>query len=95
MKTVAIMTMAFLPATFFAALFAVPSLQWDAASVVTDRFWVYWAFTLPATLLVFGVWFLVTSRDFVLAKLQKAAAALRFSESEKTACDGAPFHKGV
>lgn len=28
-KTIAIMTMGFLPATFFAALFAVPSLQWD------------------------------------------------------------------
>ncbi|KAF2830362.1 hypothetical protein CC86DRAFT_452807 [Ophiobolus disseminans] len=29
MKTIAIMTMIFLPATFFAALFSVPLLQWD------------------------------------------------------------------
>ncbi|KAI1337170.1 hypothetical protein F5Y15DRAFT_163087 [Xylariaceae sp. FL0016] len=61
MKTIAIMTMAFLPATFFAALFAVPSLQWDRKSIVTDRFWIYWAFTLPATLLVFLVWYLTTN----------------------------------
>ncbi|KAH9909795.1 hypothetical protein F4778DRAFT_15032 [Xylariomycetidae sp. FL2044] len=60
MKTIAIMTMAFLPATFFAALFAMPSLQWDQDIVITNRFWVYWAFTLPATLLVFMVWYFLT-----------------------------------
>ncbi|KAK3367287.1 hypothetical protein B0T24DRAFT_533967 [Lasiosphaeria ovina] len=62
MKTVAIMTMAFLPATFFAALFAVPSLHWDQSVVVQDTFWVYWAFTLPTTLAVFVIWLLITGR---------------------------------
>ncbi|KAF7184772.1 hypothetical protein CNMCM7691_006330 [Aspergillus felis] len=56
MKTVAIMTMAFLPATFFAALFAVPSLQWGTEDVVQKNFWVYWAFTLPTTAAVFLLW---------------------------------------
>lgn len=65
MKTIAIMTMVFLPATFFAALFAVPSLQWDAPRVIQDRFWIYWAFTLPSTVTVFVVWFLVTNFDMV------------------------------
>ncbi|KAI1441746.1 hypothetical protein F5Y02DRAFT_398487 [Annulohypoxylon stygium] len=58
MKTVAIMTMAFLPATFFAALFSVPSLDWHADSVIQPGFWVYWAFTLPATAFVFALWLL-------------------------------------
>lgn len=69
MKTVAIMTMAFLPATFFAALFALPSLDWrafgtpnPAPSVVQPGFWVYWAFTLPATALVFLLWALLDNR---------------------------------
>jgi FtsH-binding integral membrane protein len=62
MKTVAIMTMGFLPATFFAALFAVPSLHWDAPGVVQDRFWVYWAFTLPTTAIVFLLWFVITDQ---------------------------------
>lgn len=65
MKTVAIMTMAFLPATFFAALFSVPSLDWrpgPGRGVVQDTFWVYWAFTLPATALVFGLWLLFDYR---------------------------------
>jgi Mg2+ and Co2+ transporter CorA len=42
MKTVAVMTMLFLPATFFAALFSMPLLQWSEAQVIQDRFWVYW-----------------------------------------------------
>ncbi|KAB5532681.1 hypothetical protein GE09DRAFT_1227857 [Coniochaeta sp. 2T2.1] len=65
MKTVAVMTMAFLPATFFAALFSVPSLRWDQAVVVQDKFWVYWAFTLPFTALVFLVWYLITQQKWV------------------------------
>ncbi|KAI3320423.1 hypothetical protein HD806DRAFT_506326 [Xylariaceae sp. AK1471] len=60
MKTIAVMTMVFLPATFFAALFAVPSLRWDQDSIITEKFWIYWAFTLPATLLVFGIWYFMT-----------------------------------
>ncbi|KAH6987529.1 hypothetical protein BKA56DRAFT_273689 [Ilyonectria sp. MPI-CAGE-AT-0026] len=62
MKSVAIMTMAFLPATFFAALFALPSLDWNAKPVVQDNFWVYWAFTLPCTALVFVLWAFLTQR---------------------------------
>ncbi|KAN0115485.1 hypothetical protein V8E51_005029 [Hyaloscypha variabilis] len=65
MKTVAIMTMAFLPATFFAALFAVPSLQWDKPGVVQDKFWIYWAFTLPSTAFVFIAWFLITNWESI------------------------------
>ncbi|KAI1370130.1 hypothetical protein F4677DRAFT_384350 [Hypoxylon crocopeplum] len=56
MKVIAIMTMAFLPATFFAALFDIPTLAWDQLNVITHNFWVYWAFTVPTTLLVFFTW---------------------------------------
>ena len=47
MKTVAVMTMLFLPATFFAALFSMPLLQWGEAKVVQDQFWVYWWYVSP------------------------------------------------
>lgn len=60
MKTIAIMTMVFLPATFFAALFSLPLLEWDQPKVIHDRFWVYWAFTVPCTFAVFVIW-LVTA----------------------------------
>jgi hypothetical protein len=63
MKTIAIMTMCFLPATFFAALFAIPSLQWDKPTVIGSRFWVYWVVTIPTTILVFIVWFGMVYRE--------------------------------
>ncbi len=61
MKTVAVLTMAFLPATFFAALFAMPSLGWNDPS----QFGLYFAFTLPVTLAVFGIWAGVTQRKAI------------------------------
>ncbi|KAL5356487.1 hypothetical protein BJX96DRAFT_171659 [Aspergillus floccosus] len=73
MKTVAIMTMAFLPATFFAALFAVPSLQWDREDVVQSNFWVYWAFTLPTTAAVFLLWVGVARYRSILKRWAKWA----------------------
>ncbi|RPA77027.1 hypothetical protein BJ508DRAFT_350908 [Ascobolus immersus RN42] len=62
MKTVAIMTMAFLPATFFAAVFAIPTLKWEENqdSVVQDGFWIYLGISIAATALVFIVWDLNT-----------------------------------
>lgn len=63
MKTITVMAMAFLPGTFFAALFSVPSLRWDSAVVVSDRFWVYWVFTLPVTACVFLVWLVLSYDD--------------------------------
>ena len=60
---IAMMTMAFLPGTFFAALFSVPSLRWDQDVVVTRNFWVYWVFTLPVTAFVFLVWMVLSYDD--------------------------------
>lgn len=56
------MTMAFLPATFFAALFSVPSLDWHSDAVIQSNFWIYWAFTLPSTAFVFALWVLLDHR---------------------------------
>ncbi len=66
MKTIAVVTMAFLPATFYAALFAIPSLQRDQPGVIGDKFWIYWAFTLPSTVLVFMLWLAFTQRMWIL-----------------------------
>jgi uncharacterized membrane protein len=63
MKVIAIMTMAFLPGTFLAALFAVPSLDWGSQTVVQSNFWIYWAFAIPFTIMVFVVWMFLTQRQ--------------------------------
>ncbi|KAI0384083.1 hypothetical protein F5Y04DRAFT_235340 [Hypomontagnella monticulosa] len=55
MKIIAVITTLFLPGTFISALFAMPLFDWSALTmggVVTDRFWVYWAVTVPLTLLI-------------------------------------------
>jgi hypothetical protein len=59
MKMLALMATLFLPGMFFSSLFAVPSLRWTEDKVVTDRFWLYWAFVVPATaflLTVYKMW---------------------------------------
>ncbi|MCJ1385495.1 hypothetical protein MMC17_008618 [Xylographa soralifera] len=59
MKTIAVLTMAFLPATWIAALFAMPLFNWNGAPgepIIYDRFWIYWALTLPLTTAVLSIW---------------------------------------
>ncbi|KAI1490376.1 hypothetical protein F5X96DRAFT_679103 [Biscogniauxia mediterranea] len=83
MKTIAVMTMLFLPGTYFAALWAVPSLQWGQPGVIQDDFWVYWAFTLPCTIVVFAVWlWLHRWRD--LSRLQLLRWVTRMAKSNNT-----------
>jgi hypothetical protein len=62
MTTVAVMTMLFLPGTFLASLFSIPLLRWEHAPVIQHKFWLYWAITLPSTLLIFVLWFVITKR---------------------------------
>ncbi|KAI0534771.1 hypothetical protein GGR58DRAFT_43015 [Xylaria digitata] len=67
MKSITVITMAFLPGTFFATLFALPTLDWNGNTIVTGKFWVYWAFTLPTTALVFLLWLSLTHKAKVVA----------------------------
>ena len=70
MKTLAAVTVAFLPGTFVASFFAMPLFEWDAVAegiVVSKRFWIYWAVTVPLTCLTLVVWVLWTKRQ---AKVQ-------------------------
>ncbi|KAI0809646.1 hypothetical protein GGR55DRAFT_679480 [Xylaria sp. FL0064] len=79
MKTITVITMAFLPGTFFATLFALPTLDWKGKTIVTDDFWVYWAFTLSTTALVFLLWLITTHR----AQLGAAVPTLFKNRVEK------------
>jgi hypothetical protein len=53
MKTIAIMTMLFLPATLLATL--IPVFGW------ADKLWLYWVVTALATLLVFFIWMMMNN----------------------------------
>jgi hypothetical protein len=86
MKTVAIVTMFFLPGTFVASFFAMPMLNWDAAAynrIVGRRFWIYWIVTVPLTFFVFALWW--ARKKFKERNERKAneeRAALKQSQPE-------------
>ncbi|KAK8070484.1 hypothetical protein PG997_010687 [Apiospora hydei] len=93
MKVIALMTMAFLPATFFAALWSIPVLE--EPGLTKDNFWVYWAFTVPTTIVIFFVWDWLNDKNlWELKKIetyQKAYHAFlkKFQKSNDTrASDG-------
>jgi Mg2+ and Co2+ transporter CorA len=58
MKSISIVTMLFLPATFVATFFSMSVFDWQASTgdFVSDRIWIYFAITIPLTALVFAIW---------------------------------------
>jgi Mg2+ and Co2+ transporter CorA len=58
MKTIAFLTMVFLPGTFFAAFFTMP--LFDEKWIEKRPLWLYWTLTLATTFVVLAVWAGVT-----------------------------------
>ncbi|EXJ71330.1 uncharacterized protein A1O5_05136 [Cladophialophora psammophila CBS 110553] len=63
MKTIAVVTLAFLPATFVCTIFSMSffTLNVDNATgakhwLISDRFWIYWVITMPLTALTLICW---------------------------------------
>jgi hypothetical protein len=53
--------------------------DWKAAApnpVISDRFWVYWAFTLPVTFVVFVFFYVFVLVDFSSDSLAKTSSGL-------------------
>ena len=65
MKTLAVVTMFFLPGSFISALFSTPCFDWDVVDLtlknigvpITPQFHLYWAITIPLTVLTFLLYF--------------------------------------
>ncbi|KAK4185072.1 hypothetical protein QBC35DRAFT_504581 [Podospora australis] len=65
MRSIAFLTMIFLPATFLASLFSMTFFNWDASEgehVVSPLLWIYFALAVGITLIVVGCWYLFTRR---------------------------------
>ncbi|KAK3400843.1 hypothetical protein B0T20DRAFT_348353, partial [Sordaria brevicollis] len=58
MKSIAVLTMVFLPGTFFSTLFSMPSLGWDQSGYLVY----YWAYTISFTGLTFVIWIIFSQR---------------------------------
>ncbi|KAF1813278.1 hypothetical protein P152DRAFT_434213 [Eremomyces bilateralis CBS 781.70] len=62
MKTIAILTMAFLPATFTSTVFGMTFFDYSPSNgnqswTVSGKFWIYWVTAIPLTILTILVWF--------------------------------------
>ncbi|SPO05221.1 uncharacterized protein DNG_07908 [Cephalotrichum gorgonifer] len=59
MKTISLLGLTFLPATFISAIFSMSFFTNDAEAgwTMSSRIWIYWAFAIPVTLLTTGLWF--------------------------------------
>lgn len=75
MKTLAFLTTLFLPGTFVASVFSTGMFEWQrdpsdvqkTGKVVSDLFWVYWAFAVPLTIIVgvgWRVWWSWEKKNF-------------------------------
>ncbi|KIX04476.1 uncharacterized protein Z518_05346 [Rhinocladiella mackenziei CBS 650.93] len=60
MKTLAVVTLVFLPGTTVSSILAMPVFDWDAkdGAVVNPRIWVYFALAIPLTVLTITIWHL-------------------------------------
>ncbi|VBB72038.1 Putative protein of unknown function [Podospora comata] len=58
LKSIALLTMVFLPATFFSSLFSTTFFNYgdDGEWQVSGKMWIYWVTTLPATILIVILW---------------------------------------
>ncbi|KAF3004729.1 hypothetical protein E8E14_008971 [Neopestalotiopsis sp. 37M] len=60
MRSIALVTMVFLPGTFFAGMFSMTFFNWSSDNgepIVSEYFWVYVVFTIVCTLLTVGLWY--------------------------------------
>ncbi|KAI0436986.1 hypothetical protein F4803DRAFT_196878 [Xylaria telfairii] len=68
MKTLAFLTTLFLPGTFVATIFSTGLFNWqDEGMVVSKLFWVYWALSIPLTIIVavgWRLWWSVEKKRF-------------------------------
>lgn len=70
MKTIAILGIVFLPGTFVATLFSINMFDWGGADrgktsslTVSPSMWIYWAITVPLTIVTFLVWVIWSRRE--------------------------------
>ncbi|KJZ70026.1 hypothetical protein HIM_10577 [Hirsutella minnesotensis 3608] len=62
-RSIGLLTMVFLPATFVSALFSTTFFSFaEETWKISKKFWIYWAVAVPSTLVVLIVWWLTLRR---------------------------------
>lgn len=59
MKTIAFVTLAFLPPTFVSAIFSMSFFSYEDSGewVVSEKFWIYWVCAVPTTVITTLLWY--------------------------------------
>jgi hypothetical protein len=57
MKTISLLGAIFFPGAYLASVFSMTFFNFqNPGPVVNNRFWIYWAITIPVTIFIVGIW---------------------------------------
>lgn len=63
MKTISLLGAVFLPGAYLASVFSMSFFNFQAdRTTISNQFWIYWAFTVPITAVIVGVWYVWEKR---------------------------------
>lgn len=64
MKMISLLGALFLPGAYLASVFSMTffNFQNDGGTLVSSKFWIYWAFTLPITVVITAIWYMWEKR---------------------------------
>jgi hypothetical protein len=64
MKTISLLGAIFFPGAYLASVFSMTffNFQNESGSVLSNNFWIYWAFTIPFTIVIVAIWYLWEKR---------------------------------
>ncbi|KAK5635756.1 hypothetical protein RRF57_011468 [Xylaria bambusicola] len=81
MKSIALVTLTFLPPTFVSAIFSMSFFSYSAESgwVLSDKFWIYWVFAIPTTLLTAIAWYFLQKYNAPVPSREERSGTLKYS----------------
>lgn len=59
MKTISLLGAIFFPGAYLASVFSMTFFNFqDGQSIVSEQFWIYWAVTIPLTVIIVAIWYI-------------------------------------
>lgn len=91
MRTISILGIVYLPATFVATLFSMDMFSWPGTSnkgnetsslVASPSIWIYWVVAVPLTVITILIWVIWARRENQKSRQRLMVSRTRSSESE-------------
>ncbi|KAJ5472349.1 hypothetical protein N7530_006350 [Penicillium desertorum] len=90
MRTISVLGIVYLPGTFVATLFSIDMFTWGAGGeqsssmAASSSIWIYWAVTVPLTIITFLAWILWSKRENQKSNKRLMFSRMKASEAEST-----------